>query len=325
MRLVSLVWVALAFALFAGAAEARPHKRKPHHGARPHHRVIPHHGAKPNVLGQLHLRKPARPAPPVHFSLSHVAPALAPVVAKATDDTLLVTLQAKLMLTPDYPGAARYSPIGYPSLSFRWKSEPEIWSSPDDRLSVRLYSTPFFAIGPVLNYQGGRYDMMQALGPLKGVHDVPWTLEAGIFADLWLLQDSIRIRGDIRHGFRSDDGLVGTLGGDWIKKYQRFTFGVGPRLKFGDRRFMNDLFGVSAADHLAMPALRPYKPIGGLYSAGLSASATYKQSEPGSYTVHGGYDRLTEQAADSPIVNVSGSRDQWIAGATASYTFEVAR
>jgi outer membrane protein len=258
-----------------------------------------------------------------HQPSADLAVAKAPTGPAA--DRWLVTVNAKVMLAPSYPGAARYSPFGFPTLSFRRPGEPEHWASPDDHLSVRLYETPIFAIGPVLSYSGGRYDMSHAIGALKGVHDIRWTLEGGLFAEAWLLPNTFRLRGEIRHGFRAENGFVGLLGADWVSRADRFTFAIGPRLKLGDDKFMNDTFGVTDTDVLAMPTLSFYKPRGGLYSAGLYGSATYKQSEQWSYTVHGGYDRLTDQAAKSPIVKIAGSQDQWTVGATASYTFEVDR
>jgi outer membrane scaffolding protein for murein synthesis (MipA/OmpV family) len=333
MRSLFKYCVLALLGLFGAVDAADAARTRPHHNAHPiaHRSAVAHRSAATHVIHAKHrAKKPSahvwRAPAPLHAPAAYAAPVAAPAPAPAPSAARwLVTVNAKLIVSPDYPGAARYSVIGFPTLSFRHPGDPQIWTSPDDHISLPLYKTPLFALGPVLSYSGGRYDMINPVGPLKGVHDVLWTLDAGLFAEVWLLPDTLRARGEIRHGFRGADGFVATLGGDWVSHAGRFTFGLGPRLNFGDGKFMNEVFGVTAADAVAMPVFTPYRPSGGLYSAGLYASATYKQSEQWSYTVQGGYNRLTGQAAASPIVGVSGSTNQWIVGATASYTFELQR
>ena len=131
-----------------------------------------------------------------------------------------------------------------------------------------------------------------------------------------------RLRAELRRGMRNRDGVNGSLGADYVHRFGQFTFAFGPRLKFGNDTFMRNQFGVTVNDQMANPRYAAYQPKADLYAVGAYGSATYKQNEHWSYTVHAGYDRLRGDAARSPIIrSSSGSRDQWTIGAIISYTF----
>lgn len=243
-----------------------------------------------------------------------------PVASIGQSSGWLVTINAKAALTPKYTGAAKYGAIAYPTLSFRRPGDPVLWTSPDDSISFRAVESGRFAFGPTLAYRGGRYS---ANAPdLRGIHKPRWTVEAGAFADLWLAQDMLRARAEVRRGFRKEDGFVATFGADWVMKQGRLTLAAGPRAKWGNDHFVQNQFGVTQADNALNPRYAVYTPKSEFYAIGAYGSATWKQDENWSYTLHGGYDRLRGDAAKSPIVQNTGSRNQWMAGVIASYTFE---
>ncbi len=259
------------------------------------------------------------------LALATVLPAAAARAADATpfpapaDTGWLVTVNAKAFLSPRYIGAKTYSVIGFPTLSFRRAGTPQIWSSPDDSINYAVVETPRFSFGPVINYRGGRY--ADAGHELNGVHKSRWTLEPGIYGDFWVVPDMLRLHAEIRRGFRKEDGFVGSLGADVVGRYDRFTFGIGPRIKLGNDHFIDSQFGITPEDALRNGVFAPFKAQGGIYAVGAYGSVVYKQSEQWSYTLHGGYDRLTQDAARSPITRTSGSRNQYTLGAGVSYTF----
>jgi outer membrane protein len=108
-----------------------------------------------------------------------------------------------------------------------------------------------------------------------------------------------------------------------VTRWRDLTFAIGPRLNLADARFMRLRFGVTAADNVNNPAFAAYRPGGGVYSAGAYGSLTWRYSERLAFTAHGGWERLTGRAAASPIVRQAGARDQFTAGLTASYTFQL--
>jgi outer membrane protein len=235
----------------------------------------------------------------------------------------LITVNAKTYVTPRYVGADRYSFIAFPTLSFRRPGEPLQWSSPDDSIGFAAFSSGAFNIGPVVTYRGGRYDGGNR--ELLGIHNVRWTLEPGVFASVWLLPDVLRAKVELRRGFRSEDGFVASFGADWLTNWQAFTFAVGPRANFADARSMRSRFGVTVQDSINNPVFAAYQPGAGLYSAGAYGSLTWRYSKDWSFVAYGGWDRLTNGAANSPIVRATGSRNQFTAGVTASYTFQLER
>jgi outer membrane protein len=175
----------------------------------------------------------------------------------------------------------------------------------------------------VVTYRGGRYDGGNR--ELLGIHNVRWTLEPGVFASVWLLPDVLRAKVELRRGFRSEDGFVASFGADWLTNWQAFTFAIGPRANFADARSMRSRFGVTVQDSINNPVFAAYQPGAGLYSAGAYGSLTWRYSKDWSFVAYGGWDRLTNGAANSPIVRATGSRNQFTAGVTASYTFQLER
>lgn len=231
----------------------------------------------------------------------------------------LVTVNAKGVISPKFTGAGSYGFIGYPTLSFRRPGAPVVWSSPDDSISYGVVETERFVIGPLIAYRGGRYSTNAPA--LRGIHKPRWTLEGGVFADVWLVPELLRARVELRRGFREEDGFVAILGADWVTRVGPWTFAVGPRARIGDGRFMRNQFGVTALDNARNPRFARHRPGGGFYAVGAYGSATYRFNEQWAATLHGGYDRLTAGAATSPIVRQEGSRNQWMLGAIVSYTF----
>ena len=231
----------------------------------------------------------------------------------------LVTVNAKAVVAPSWIGSSDYGFIAYPTVSFRRPGEPASWSSPDDSAGFAAFSRNGFSAGPVVAFREGRYDKGNAI--LRGVHNVGWTLEPGVFVSLWLLEETLRARIELRRGFRSEDGVVATLGLDYVTRAGDFTFAIGPRLNFADARSMRSRFGVTALDAARAPAYAPHDPGAGVASAGFRGSASWRLSSDWAFTAHGGWQRLTGGAASSPIVKIAGARDQFIAGLIASYTF----
>ena len=256
----------------------------------------------------------SRPAPG-----SLIQPVLPPEA-----DVWLVTLNVKLFGTPRYLGGSELGFIGYPTLNRRRFGDPVLWSSPDDSVGYSLYESARFSAGPVIAYRGGRYREDEGR-TLAGVHKTPWTLEGGVFADLWLVPDVLRTRAEIRRGFRDRDGFVVSLGADVVQRWGRFTGALGPRLKFGDDHFTDSQFGVREADAVNNPTFQSFQARGGLTSVGAYGSLTFKQNETWSYTLQGGYDRLVGDAEKSPIVRRTGNANQFTVGAVVSYSFEWAR
>lgn len=231
----------------------------------------------------------------------------------------IVTVKGNVSWSPKWSGSDTYTLSGFPSMSFRRPGETPVWTSPDDSIGYNIQVNDVFSMGPVISYRAGRYDSGDRT--LTGIHDARWTLEPGVFFQIWAVPQVLRARVEIRRGFRDKDGFVADFGADWVNSFGDLTIGIGPRLSIADGSFMRNQYGVTAYDASRNSAVHRYKATSGLKSAGVYASAAYQFNEQWSGTLHGGYTRLIGDAADSPITRRLGDRDQWTLGATVGYSF----
>jgi outer membrane scaffolding protein for murein synthesis (MipA/OmpV family) len=101
---------------------------------------------------------------------------------------------------------------------------------------------------------------------------------------------------------------------------------IGPRIGYGDARYMETYFGVTPAEALASPYIKePFKPGAGVRYGGVEAAYAYRATKRIRITLGVGYHHLTGVAADSPVVAVAGSRNQFSAGLGVAYSFGVGR
>ena len=242
-----------------------------------------------------------------------------PQAPAAPSDLYIVRLTANLQAEPRFPGSKELTLLGYPSIGIRRADEPERFSAPDDGLSFSFLDTPSLRIGAVGRYRSGRY-YGDDRRDLFGLRDVKWSVEPGAFVEVWPVA-WLRARAEVRYGFNGYEGVVGNLGLDVVQSVGRFTFSLGPRLAFGDSGFTNAFFSVTPFEAALNGRVTPFRAHGGLTSAGVLGAVTYKWSEQWATTAYAGYDRLTGDAADSPITRRLGSRDQFTLGASVSYSF----
>lgn len=255
--------------------------------------------------------------------LSATAAAAAEPASAPADTTpakgWIVTLGGSLQLGPKYDGASAAGLSFMPSLSWRRVGEPEGFSAPDDSLDYALYETDRFSFGVAGSWKGGRYSSSSAR--LFGMRDVPWAVEAGVFAEFWPILDRLRTRVEIRQGFHGHHGVVADLSADWVERIGRFTLSAGPRLALGNASYMRRNFGVTPAESALNGLLTPYRPSGGAKSVGFAGAVEYKWSEQWSTTGFARYDRMIDEAERSPIVRTIGRRDQFTVGLGANYSF----
>jgi MipA family protein len=236
----------------------------------------------------------------------------------------LLTINATVLVSPDFPGAKTYGFVAFPSLSLRRTDAPENFQAPDDGVSIALFGDSQWALGITGRYQQGRYRENDR-SRLYGIRDAKWAIEPGLFAEYWAVPDTLRLRGEIRYGINGYNGLVGNLSADYVKRVGKWTLSVGPRLAVAGGEYMDTYFSVSPLEAAFNGRVSAYSADAGIKSVGVAAAATYKWNDSFSTTVRGGYDRLVGSAADSPIVKNLGSKDQFSVGATASYTFDIGR
>lgn len=253
-------------------------------------------------------------------SVAAAAPATTTTTTEPQPYGWLLTIKGNVLVSPEFPGSKSYSFVAYPSLSLRREGTAEGFNAPDDGVSLALFGNSGWSAGLVGRYQTGRYTGDDR-GRLTGIHDARWGVEPGVFAEYWPLQDTIRLRGEVRFGVYGYNGLVGNLSLDYVHRVGKFVISGGPRMALAGTDYMETYFGVTAQDALNNTQVTQYKADAGIKSVGLAAAATYRWSDNWATTVNAGYDRLVGSAADSPIVKNLGTNNQFSFGASASYTF----
>lgn len=248
----------------------------------------------------------------------------APVLAGDLADLLMppegwtVTIKGNVLTSPEYPGAKSNGIIGYPSGSIRKAGTPASFSTPDDGIGFALFDTGWLKAGPVASFVGAR--KAKDHPSLAGLRDVDWTIEGGVFAELWPMEQ-LRMRAELRHGFHGHHGLVADLGADWVVKHGAWTLSAGPRVTLSSKAFMEKYFAVDAAGSVAS-GLPTFNPGGGFKSVGATVAAKYDWNKAWSTTLWARYDRLTGDAGASPIVKQRGSTNQYTLGGIVAYSFD---
>lgn len=223
---------------------------------------------------------------------------------------------------PSYPGADENKVIPLPVVNLWRDSERFPVSTPDENFGIAVIGkrgkTSF---GPTLGFATQR----KGKDAIAGLSDVKFGVEAGGFAETFVAP-MFRLRGELRQGIGAHKGLTGDLAADLVVRSadDKVTATIGPRMRWASGKYNRAFFGVDNRD-AAATGLPYYRPGSGVYAYGAMAGAYYNFNPTWGMFGFAGYDRLTGDAAKSPIVTHIGSRDQYSAGIAVTYRFKVKR
>ncbi|MFV0279855.1 MAG: MipA/OmpV family protein [Rhodoblastus sp.] len=230
-----------------------------------------------------------------------------------------ITLKANAGMSPAWEGAKELSPYILPGLSVRRAGSPLTFSAPDDSAGFAIYDENWLKAGVVGKLKGPRRSSEHP--ELRGVHDIDWTIEAGLFAEFWPIE-KLRARIEARHGFVGHHGNIVDFSVDWVERRGPWTVSLGPRMSLADTRYMDKLFGVRPYEAAMIGRLPAYRAEGGAKSFGLAGAVSYEWSRTWTTTAYARYNRLIGSASDSPLVTALGSRNQFTIGAIVAYSFD---
>jgi outer membrane scaffolding protein for murein synthesis (MipA/OmpV family) len=232
-----------------------------------------------------------------------------------------VKLGATAFTAPRYRGDNSYLFQVKPLISVGRAGNAVRFSSRDDNPSFALYDEGMVRAGLT-----GKLVMPRDAGDsadLKGLKAVKFGLEAGVFAEVYP-SDWLRLRGEVRHGIRSHQGIVADLAADVFADITpNVRISAGPRLTLASADYMNTYYGVDATAS-RKSGLTAYSPEGGLESAGVGAQIDWKVTDRMEAGAFADYRRLMGPAGDSSLVQERGTRNQFIFGVSTSYRFGVA-
>lgn len=257
--------------------------------------------------------------PPSRISLVLAIAALlpaAPAAAQEEEAPRRTRVGLGLQLVPSFPGSNDVSIRPLIDVARTRGDRPYEFEAPDESFGFPLLRAGGLAVGPAIGFEGGR-DAEDVGG---GLPEVDFTFEAGAFVQ-YAFSEKLRIRVEARQGIGGHDGLVGTVGLDFIARDRNdWLFSIGPRVTFADDDYHQAFFSVpaGASGPSGLPA---YSANGGLQAAGVTAGYIKQLSARWGLYTYAKYDRLVGDPADSPIVRRFGSRDQLSGGLALTYTF----
>jgi len=230
-----------------------------------------------------------------------------------------LSLGAAVYVAPEYVGDDEYELTGMPLISLGRKDSVTRFSSLNDSASIAIFDTGFFRIGPTARILLPRDN--DDSDDLDGLDDVPWGIEAGIFADFYPT-DWVRLRTEIRHGIHAHHGIVADFAIDAFTDVTPvIRLSAGPRLSVATESYFDTYYGVDGQEAIDS-GLSPYDPDGGLNSVGFGGALTWQATDKIATSIFGEYSRLLGPAADSSLVEERGSENQFKVGVSATYRFD---
>lgn len=225
-----------------------------------------------------------------------------------------------VVATPQYEGSTDYSYRPAPNFAFSVGNVRLQSNGPG--IEADVVSQRGFDAGPVLRYNFGRDPGSIDNAQVKALPKVDGAVELGGFAALSYPVGEgtfVTTRAQVVHsvggghnGATAELSLgVFRLAGDW-------RYGASAAATYATDNYMNAFFSVAPASPSGLAA---FNPNDGFKDIGVRAFASYSVNDSWSVTGFAGVSQLIGDAANSPIVSVTGSSTQAVFGLGVSYTF----
>ncbi|MEL6682304.1 MAG: MipA/OmpV family protein [Pseudomonadota bacterium] len=199
------------------------------------------------------------------------------------------------------------------------QSQPEYFGAENSRVGptgsfeLERLKLGSFNLGGQDSYGFGFGGSFRFIGPreaddypeLDGLDDVDLAVEVG--GGLEFNTPDYEVFAKLRYGVIGHEALVAEFGGDvFYRPTDQVTLSAGPRVLWGSDEFTQTYFGVTEAESVTS-GFDAFAPDAGIVSAGVAAEAKYQFNETWGVTGKMRYDRLRDDAAESPITQ---SEDQ---------------
>lgn len=252
------------------------------------------------------------------------AAAAQPALAQSSDgeDRLLI-VGGGAAYRPEFKGSEDYEAQPFPFFNVRYPISGMSLTLEGADLKLDVLASDQFALGPIISYQRGRDDdvtnsVIRQLATIDGAiegggyFDVKLPFGPGAFsAGVTALADL----SGVHEGYS-----VGVNAGYRMPLTPRLSLGVGAEVKWADEKYLQTYYGIDLPGSIAS-GLPRYVADAGLEKAGVNVNLTYRLTERWGVGIFGGYDKLLDSAADSPIVTLEGSPDQYTGALAVFYKF----
>lgn len=224
-----------------------------------------------------------------------------------------------ILHAPRFEGAARNQFAFQPMISLGRHGNAARFTSRNDNISLGIVDNGFFRAGVAGKFIWGRDNSTHS--DIAGLSRVPFGGELGGFVDVYPT-DFLRLRGEMRRGIRSHDGVVVDLAADAFLDFSdTIRISGGPRVSWASRGYYEAYYGVNAAESAAS-GLSQYSPGSGFRSIGAGGAITWQATDALETSVFAEYARLMGPAGNSTLVRERGSRNQVTIGTSAVYRFD---
>lgn len=239
-----------------------------------------------------------------------------------------VYVGAGALISPTYSGDDDYTISAVPFL--RVTKGDVFFASVQEGVGYALINDKGFRAGPLAQLDFGRDEdgssPFRVSGDktldLLGLGKIDMSVSIGGFVDYKF--GDFKIKAKAGHALGGHDGVTAQAGIDFDKRVMGvgppLFFAVGPNIKYGDNDYTQAYYGITAQQS-ALSGLTEFDAGGGIVSYGVGGSVLMPLSYTAGITLLGSYDRLTGDAADSPLVRDRGSRDQLFGGLAVAKKF----
>jgi outer membrane scaffolding protein for murein synthesis (MipA/OmpV family) len=263
------------------------------------------------------------------------APATAQEVVPLTIPQDVNLIGLGVFSVPDYYGSTKNTGAAAPLARYSWDDSGRYAQLLGPELTVNLMPMREWRVGPLMRFRSRRDDDVED-SIVKRMQPIPTATEVGAFVAYHMPLDpnqpmhkvvfSADIVGNTTHVY---NGATGNLRVNYYYPFPEPVGGkpligtVGFGMFFANSSFNRKYFGVTGSDVALFPGLggREYRPEGGLTSIKIPFTLTAQLDKQWLLTFAGRYEKLLNDAKDSPVVNGRGDENQWLFGVAASYLF----
>ncbi len=227
---------------------------------------------------------------------------------------------------PDYMGSGHRKGGAAPVFRYQFEGTQRYFLLLGPQAQFNILDDQDWRFGPQVTYRFGRGSDVDN-STVKQMVGINGSAEAGVFLTYRMKLSNekmhqINFGGDVAG---SGNGTVGNLRMMWWQPLGPATLmnlGVGTTI--ASSKWMQTYFGVTNPHDIAL-----YPSLGGLpFNAGSGVKGVYipfgitqALSKEWIVSVGGRYEKLMNDAKNSPVTSVSGNSNQWIFGAGVSYLF----
>lgn len=230
----------------------------------------------------------------------------------------IVTVGAEGRIQPKFVGSDDFAFYPYPLFSVRRAGTPPEFRSPRDGFGFALFDNGTLSAGPVAQIVWRRKESDSSA--LFGLGNVDTAVELGAFINYWPTR-FIRAHVELRNGIGGHHGFVTDLALDGVFPVTaQWTLSGGPRMRIATSAALDPYFSVTPLQSLTS-GLPVFNAGGGVQSVGAGVQARYEWNAQWATHAFVEYDRLLGDTANSPLVSLRGSADQWTFGTGVTYSF----